>query len=87
MKSKRNLTRFTYKTTAFQGWRLCISRGGATFTRYYSDRQHKGARKSLAAAEKKLKVLKEYLDNDAKRMNGKLTKTSIRKAEKILKSD
>ena len=51
MKSKRNLTRFTYETTAFQGWRLCISRGGATFTRYFSDRQYGGARKSLAAAE------------------------------------
>ena len=23
MKSKKNLTRFTYETTAFQGWRLC----------------------------------------------------------------
>ena len=31
MKSKKNLTRFTYETTAFQGWRLCISRGGKTF--------------------------------------------------------
>jgi len=38
MKSKKNLTRFTYKTTAFQGWRLCIARGGASFTRYFSDK-------------------------------------------------
>lgn len=88
MKSKKNLTRFTYKTTAFQGWRLCISRGGATFTRYYSDRQHGGARKSLAAAEKKLAELKDYLDNESKRgRDKKLTKTSARQAEKILKAD
>jgi len=32
MKSKKNLTRFTYETTAFQGWRLCLSRSGSTFT-------------------------------------------------------
>ena len=38
MKSKKNLTRFTYETTAFQGWRLCISRGGQTFMRYFSDK-------------------------------------------------
>ena len=44
MKSKRNLTRFTYETTAFHGWRLCISRGGATFRRYFSDKQCGGPR-------------------------------------------
>ena len=88
MKSKKNLTRFTYETTAFQGWRLCISRGGATFTRYYSDRQYGGARKSLKAAEAKLKVLREFLESpEAKRVKKKLTKTAIRKAEKILKTD
>jgi len=90
MKSKKNLTRFTYKTTAFQGWRLCISRGGETFTRYYSDRQYNGARKSLQAAEKKLKVLRDFLDKEAKRDRKnprKLTKTSARQALKLLKSD
>lgn len=85
MKSKRNLTRFTYETTAFQGWRLCISRGGATFTRYFSDRQYGGARKSLVAAEAKLGELREFLDG-AKRVNGKLPATSVRKANKLLKA-
>ena len=54
MKSKRNLTRFTYETTAFQGWRLCLSRAGTTFTKYFSDKKYGGSKKSLAVAEKTL---------------------------------
>ena len=85
MKSKRNLTRFTYETTAFQGWRLCICRGGATFMRYFSDREHDGPRKALKAAETKLSAIKELLDK-APRRNGKLTKTAEAKARKLLKT-
>ncbi|MDP0489689.1 MAG: hypothetical protein Q7Q71_01410 [Verrucomicrobiota bacterium JB023] len=84
MKSKPNLTRFTYETAAFEGWRLCISRGGKTFTKYYSDKQFGGPRKSLNAAESALKDLKELLES-ARRVNGKLTQTTVKKAEKILK--
>ncbi len=86
MKSKRNLTRFTYETTAFQGWRLCISRGGATFTRYFSDRQYGGARKSMVAAEAKLAELRKFLES-AKRVNGKLPPATVKKAGKLLKTD
>jgi len=86
MKSRKNLTRFTYETTAFQGWRLCISRGGQTFTRYFSDRQCGGPRKALKAAEAKLKEMKALLDS-APRRQGKLTKTAEAKARKMLKAD
>lgn len=85
MKSKRNLTRFTYETTAFQGWRLCISRGGVSFVRYFSDREYGGGRKALKAAEAKLIEIKELLDS-APRRNGKLTKTAAAKAGKLLKN-
>ena len=85
MKSKKNLTRFTYETTAFQGWRLCISRAGATFTRYFSDKQCGGPRKALKAAEAKLEELKKLLEKAPKR-NGKLTKTAEAKARKLLKA-
>ena len=85
MKSKKNLTRFTYETTAFQGWRLCISRAGATFTRYFSDKQCGGPRKALKAAAAKLVEMKELLDK-APRKNGKLTKTAEAKARKLLKA-
>lgn len=85
MKSKRNLTRFTYENSAFEGWRLCISRAGTTFTRYFPDRKLGGARKSLKAAEATLAEVKTILDG-ARRVNGKLTATTTRKVEKILKN-
>ncbi len=85
MKSKKNLTRFTYETTAFQGWRLCISRGGTTFTKYFSDKAYDGPKKTLKTADETLEKLKELLDG-ARRINGKLTKTTIAKAQKFLKS-
>ena len=84
MKSKKNLTRFTYENAAFEGWRLCISRLGTTFTRYFPDKKFGGPRKSLKAAEKTLKELKELLESSRK-VNGKLSATTVRKAEKLLK--
>jgi len=84
MKSKKNLTRFTYENAAFQGWRLCISRAGSTFTRYFPDKKFGGPKKSLAAAEKTLKDLKALVEG-ARKVNGKLSATTVRKAEKMLK--
>jgi len=83
MKSKKNLTRFTYENAAFLGWRLCISRSGSTFTRYFPDKKFGGPRKSLNAAESTLKDLKALLEG-SRRVNGKLSATTIRKAEKML---
>lgn len=83
MKSKKNLTRFTYETTNFQGWRLCISRAGSTFTKYFSDRQYGGPRKALKAAEECLKQLKDVVDN-SRRVNGKLSKTAEQKAQRLI---
>ncbi len=85
MKSKKNLTRFTYETTAFQGWRLCLSRSGTTFTKYFSDKKYSGERKSLKAASAALEELKELVDN-SRRVNGKLSKATIGKAQKLLKA-
>lgn len=85
MKSKPNLTRFTYETAAFEGWRLCISRGGKTFTKYYSDKRYGGPRKSLKQAESSLESLKELLDSSRK-VNGKLSQTTVKKADKLLKA-
>lgn len=85
MKSKRNLTRFTYENTAFQGWRLCISRHGTTFTRYFSDKQYGDGHQSLAAAEAALEEIKAVIEKSRK-VGGKLSATTVRKVEKILKS-
>lgn len=83
MKSKRNLTRFTYETAAFEGWRLCISRAGTTFTKYFPDKKYGGGRKSLVVAESALATIRGILEG-AKRVNGKLTASTVKKAEKVL---
>ncbi len=84
MKSKKNLSRFTYENSAFEGWRLSISRAGSKFMRYFPDRKFGNGKKALAAAEKTLAELKALIDG-AKRVDGKLSPTTIRKAEKLLK--
>lgn len=88
MKSKKNLTRFTYENAAFEGWRLCISRAGTTFTKYFPDKKFGGPRKSLTAAEDTLDQLKVIL-TDGKRVNGKLSPAVIKKSEALIcrKSD
>ena len=83
MKSKKNLTRFTYETAAFEGWRLCISRAGTTFTKYFPDKKFGGGKKSLAAAEKTLAELKTLIEG-AKKVDGKLSPATIKKGEKLL---
>ena len=83
MKSKRNLTRFTYESAAFEGWRLCISRAGTTFTKYFPDKKYGGGKKALAVAESALATLRGTLEG-AKRINGKLSATTVKKAEKLL---
>ncbi len=50
MPDTRNLTRYTYLKTAFQGWRVCISRQGKQFTRYFSDKNCGGEEQSYAEA-------------------------------------
>lgn len=83
MKSKRNLTRFTYETAAFEGWRLCLSKTGTTFTKYFSDKKFGSGKKSLAAAEVALNELKEVI-NGSKLVAGKLSPATIKKANKLL---
>ena len=84
LESRKNLTRFTYETTAFEGWRLCVSRAGTTFTKYFSDKTYGGGRKALVASEKARTKLLKLVDN-SRRINGKLTKATVDKAHQILK--
>jgi hypothetical protein len=83
MKSIKNLTRMTYETTAFQGWRLALSSKGAAFTKYFSDKKYGDEKKAFAAANGALAALKAVLAG-AKLVNGKHTATTISKAEKML---
>lgn len=83
MKSKKNLTRFTYENAAFEGWRLCISRGGNTFIKYFPDKKYGGPKKSLTAAEIALEQIKAILEQGAK-VKGKPSPATLKKAEKLL---
>jgi hypothetical protein len=83
MKSRKNLTRFTYETTAFQGWRLNIYKRGTTFEKYFSDKKYGGQRKALKAADTARTELIELLDS-SRLVNGKLSKTAIGKAQGLL---
>ncbi len=46
----KNITRYTYERTAFQGWRVCITRNHKHFIRYFSDKAFGSEEDSLAAA-------------------------------------
>lgn len=49
MKNK-NITRYTYENTDFQGWRVSIQRCGRIITRYFSDLQYGSEEDSREAA-------------------------------------
>jgi hypothetical protein len=74
MKSQKHLTRFTYKTTDFQGWRLCITKDGHTFSRYFGDKKNGGAKKALAKANQTRKWLKAKIDSCDTLKSGKIGK-------------
>ncbi len=46
----KNITRYTYTKTSFQGWRVCISRNRQQVTRYFSDKVYGSEEQSLEAA-------------------------------------
>ncbi len=50
MKKTKNITRYTYLTTAFQGWRVSLCRSRKKFTRYFSDKEFGSEEDSFAAA-------------------------------------
>ena len=50
-KPLKNLTRYTREKTSFLGWRVCISRRGRMFTKYFADGAYEnGEEGSFAAA-------------------------------------
>lgn len=59
MKTLKNITRFTYDFTSFQGWRVTLCRRQIHFTRYFSDKQYGSEQESLKAA---LEVRNHVLD-------------------------
>ncbi|MBE6418217.1 MAG: hypothetical protein E7033_07110 [Akkermansiaceae bacterium] len=70
MKNMRNITRFTYEFTSFQGWRVTLCRNQLHFTRYFPDKQYGGEAASFEAAvavrNKVLAKLREYPGDPAR---------------------
>ncbi len=46
----KNISRYTYKKTAFQGWRLALRRQGHQFVKYFADRQYGDSTAAFKAA-------------------------------------
>ncbi len=67
MKTLRNITRFTYEFTSFQGWRVTLCRNQVHFTRYFSDKQYGGEKPALAAAltvrNRLMELLRQHPDD------------------------
>ena len=82
-KQKKNLTRFTYETRAFQGWRLCLSREGRTFVKYFSDKKYGSSDLALEAAEQMLEDWKAILE-ESREKYGYLTKDCLQKIEDLV---
>lgn len=80
-----SLSAITYFPRFHMDWRLNIHRQGTIFEKYFSDKKYGGGRKSLKAAIDALAELKELLDS-SRLVNGKLSKTTINKAKKLLAS-
>lgn len=81
---RKNLTRFTYEKTAFQGWRLCISRGRKTMVKYFSDKRYGNSNKALEAAEETLRKLRLIFETSRVANNGKVDDASVRLAQAVL---
>ena len=86
MKSKLNLTRFTYETTAFQGWRLCKNIDGHSFTKYYGEKKYGGVKKAFNQAESDLQWLDKSIKEMPRNKDGKIGKREANSIIKQLKS-
>lgn len=81
---EKNLTRFTYEETAFQGWRLAINREGRTFVKYFSDKNFGSGEAALAAAEELMDKILHTLDQ-SKLQYGEVTRDTLNDIEKYIR--
>ena len=78
--SMKNLTRYTREKTSFLGWRVCISRKGMMFTKYFAYEGEQGALEAARALrdeilarikenpDKAKSIMSEYQDKYAKKV-------------------
>ncbi len=67
MTPEKNISRYTYENTNFQGWRVAIARSGLTFCKYLSDldygSEEAGFRAALALRNRILAALASHPEN------------------------
>lgn len=92
-KPLKNLTRYTREKTSFLGWRVCISRRGRMFTRYFADSSYENGEAGSFEAAKNMrdeilsrmekessdKVLAEYQRKYDRQQKEKSQKAKARK--------
>lgn len=57
----KNITRYTYEKTSFQGWRLCLSRKKCLYVKYFADRIFGSEEAALAEAQKMRQAILDAL--------------------------
>ncbi len=62
----KNITRYTYERTSFQGWRLSICRKWNQFTKYFPDRVYGSSKAAKIAAV----VMRERILEDLEKTPG-----------------
>lgn len=50
MRRYKNISRFEYSSSTFEGWRFSVCRAGRRHTRYFSDRMYGSSKAALEAA-------------------------------------
>jgi len=89
MKTKKEepkgISRYTYETSDFQGYRLTISNRGDKFVKYFSDRKYKSGDAAFAAAKKANTKIRGILAG-AKPFKGNNTKATVKQVTDYLSS-
>lgn len=58
----RNITRYTYETASFMGWRVAFSYHGHHVVQYFADREYGSDEASLAAAKEMRDEVRDSLN-------------------------
>ncbi len=74
MTSEKNLTRYTYEHTHFQGWRLNITRRWTTFCKYFPDKMYGGEAAAFRAAKEMRERIMKELDANPDNPQGVLAR-------------
>jgi len=82
-KEGKNISRYTYENSGFNGFRVCKSFLGESFQKYYSVKEYGSVTKARQAAIRGRDNLISFL-SQVRLRNGKLTKADIARCKEAL---